>query len=112
MQSLFVSTLLLLLAHSSLHANSSFEKDRAAILGMAGEFRVTFNFEETVALLPDYELRKPYESAAKELVMVADDEGEQITLQHLLVVTDMDGPKVIKHWAQIWTYEDNHTEVR
>jgi hypothetical protein len=108
MQSLLRSTLILLLAHGSLLAASSFEKDRAAILGMAGEFRVTFNFEETVPLVPGYELRKPYESAAKELVTVADDQGDQITLQHLLVVTDMDGPMVIKHWAQIWTYEDKH----
>ena len=31
------------------------EADRAAILAMAGEFRVTFAFDETVALVPDYE---------------------------------------------------------
>jgi hypothetical protein len=76
--------------------------DRTAILGMAGEFAVTFHFEETVAFQPGYELKKPYTESAKELVLVAKDEPRHIELQHLLMA---DG-EVIKHWRQVWTYED------
>ena len=42
--------------------------DRAAILAMAGEFRVTFQFQETVAVAPGYELHEPYRSGATEFV--------------------------------------------
>lgn len=76
--------------------------DRAAILGMAGEFEVTFHFQETVALQPGYDLKKPYTESAKELVLVAKDEPRHIELQHLLIA---DG-EVIKHWRQVWTFED------
>lgn len=86
--------------------SSSLSRDRAAILGMAGKFEVKFNFTETVALAPDYELKKPYTSKAHELVKVVEDTGKSITLQHLLVVDGEFGPAVIKHWAQVWRYED------
>ncbi|MDP0492605.1 MAG: hypothetical protein Q7Q71_16280 [Verrucomicrobiota bacterium JB023] len=103
-----VATMAALVFSASADETTKFQQDRAAILGMAGKFKITFDFEETVALLPDYELRKPYHSEAKELVKVVEDKGEEITLQHLLVIDDMDGPMVIKHWAQIWKYEDPH----
>ena len=96
---LFVATLL----QSS--ANS-LSRDRAAILAMAGSFEVDFNFTETVALASGYELKKPYQAKAHELVKVAEDKGSQITLQHLLVIDGDLGLTVIKHWAQVWTYED------
>ncbi|GHC61081.1 DUF6607 family protein [Roseibacillus persicicus] len=89
--------------------HADFDRDRAAILSMAGTFEVEFKFEETVPLQPDYELKDPYKANALELVKVAEDLGSSITLQHLLIVEDMDGPRIIKHWAQIWNYED--TEV-
>lgn len=90
-------------------AEASFHRDRAAILGMAGTFEVDFKFAETVSLKEDYEIKKPYNTKALELVKVAEDLGTSITLQHLLVVEDMDGPAVIKHWAQVWIYEDLHS---
>ena len=100
-------TLILLAATTGFgYADSKFEQDRAAILGMAGKFEVTFSFKETVSLAEGYELKKPYKETARELVDVASDTGEEITLQHILVVEDMDGPRIIKHWAQIWKYQD------
>ena len=97
----------LLLTSAALAApSSSLSRDRAAILGMAGKFEVKFNFTETVALAPDYELKKPYTSKAHELVKVVEDTGKSITLQHLLVVDAEFGPAVIKHWGQVWKYED------
>lgn len=84
-------------------ANDAFEADRRAILSMAGEFAVRFSFRETLPLQPGYQLNPdPYSEEAHELVLVAENSGRRIRLQHLLVA---DG-HVIKHWAQIWGYED------
>ena len=79
-------------------------QDRQAILAMAGEYEVTFDFQETVALTSNYELQKPYHSEATELVEVVLDEGDRIVLQHLLCMND--GQMVMKHWKQEWCYED------
>jgi hypothetical protein len=106
MKSLLVSLALAVLPLSGLADSQTFSQDRAAILAMAGGFEVEFHFAETVALAAGYELKKPYSAKAFELVKVAEDQGSCITLQHLLVVDDEDGPAVIKHWAQIWKYED------
>lgn len=86
--------------------SQKFSQDREAILAMAGAFAVEFNFTETVPLAEGYELKKPYQSKARELVKVIEDEGTSITLQHLLVVDGEFGPSVVKHWAQVWKYED------
>ncbi|MDF1815543.1 MAG: hypothetical protein P1V20_25320 [Verrucomicrobiales bacterium] len=80
------------------------EKDRKAILAMAGEFQVFFNFEETVPLQKGYELKKPYTEEAHEIVIVIGDTGNQITMQHIL--TTGNGSRVVKHWKQTWTWED------
>jgi len=84
---------------------AKFEKDRAAILGMAGEYDVTFEFEETLALRDGYELKEPYKSQASELVKVIKDTGEHISMQHLLVVSHDGKTHVVKHWRQDWEYE-------
>ena len=83
-------------------------KDREAILAMAGTYNVTFEFRETAAIAPDYKLKtKPYTETASEVVVAVEDTPERITLQHLLVVSEKDGKAhVIKHWAQIWTWQD------
>jgi hypothetical protein len=87
-------------------AKADFKQDRQAILKMAGTFKIEFTFAETVPLAEGYELKKPYKANAHEMVKVAEDTSERIVLQHLLVVEDFSGPSVIKHWAQIWQYED------
>lgn len=81
----------------------AFEQDRRAILAMAGEFEVTFAFEETVALRKGYELRAATHSKATELVQLVEDTGARIVLQHVLVLGD--DHEVVKHWRQDWTYE-------
>jgi hypothetical protein len=86
-------------------------KDREAILAMAGTHSVNFHFKETVAIAENY-VAKPeaYDETATEIVKVVEDTPERITLQHLLVVHPEDeDPMVIKHWAQIWTWQD--TEI-
>ena len=84
---------------------AAFERDRAAILAMAGDFRVDFDFRETVALAPNYKLHEPHHSGATEWVNVIEDRGDFIALQHILVMGDDDERHVIKHWRQDWQYE-------
>lgn len=84
----------------------AFDQDRQAILGMAGEFKVRFDFRETVPFVADYKPIADKISGGHEVVRVIEDTGRVISLQHLLVVDMGDGkPMVIKHWRQDWTYE-------
>jgi hypothetical protein len=78
--------------------------DRQAILSMVGEFGVTFAFEETVALADDYERFDPKRTGAAETVVLVEDSGDRIVLQHLLLV----GDSVVKHWRQDWIWEAEH----
>lgn len=89
------------------HAHAP-EADRQAILKMAGEYEIKFQFQETVAVQPGYELRDPYYSQATEFVEVIEDRGDFISLQHVLVLQGEDDaePRVVKHWRQDWQYED------
>lgn len=91
---------------------SKFEKDRAAILAMAGGYRVDFDFLETVGFSADYKRDRPYHSWGTEFVYVVEDKPEFISLQHIMVMyfEQEEGapsePFVMKHWRQDWTYED------
>ncbi|MEO1042920.1 MAG: DUF6607 family protein [Pseudomonadota bacterium] len=85
--------------------SSAFERDRASILAMAGEFKVTFDFTETVPFLEGYMLKEPKLSGGHEVVRVVEDRGDFISLQHLLVVGPDDSPFVVKHWRQDWQFE-------
>lgn len=118
MKSKIITTLLLSTTMTMLHAEpaskqetpTNFEKDRAAILAMAGKYKVTFRFYETYSLNSEYTVRsKKYQESAHELVKVVEDTGKRIVLQHLLQVDDGTEIMVIKHWGQIWTFED--TEI-
>jgi hypothetical protein len=91
---------------------SKFERDRRAILAMAGEYRTSFDFLETVGFTPDFEPAAPYQSWATERIDVIEDTGDRISLQHVIVMRYVDeegnvqGPVVQKHWRQDWVYED------
>ena len=41
---------------------NNFEKDRLAILSMQGEYRIFFDFMETMGFVPDYVPKQPYQS--------------------------------------------------
>lgn len=96
------------LASPIIHANeSNFKKDRAAILALAGKFEITFNFHETYSTANGYEIKtKKYSEKAHELVKVVEDTDTRIVLQHLLQVEGDEGSMVVKHWGQVWTFED------
>ena len=82
----------------------TYVQDRKAILAMLGEYAVTFDFEETVPLKTGYEKHDDKTTDAFETVILLEDTGNFISLQHILVV---EGGNVVKHWRQDWTYEAN-----
>lgn len=88
----------------STDADRQFEKDRAAILAMAGDFQVTFDFTETIALQADYNLKPQKLSGGHEVIRVIEDTGRRISLQHILVVGG-EQKFPVKHWRQDWIYE-------
>ncbi|HJU06279.1 MAG TPA: DUF6607 family protein [Nitrospiraceae bacterium] len=65
--------------------NEKFQHDRKAILAMAGNYHVSFNFRETVSFVEGYTLKAPYEPDGYEIVRVIRDDGGLISLQHILV---------------------------
>lgn len=90
---------------------SDLERDRKAILAMAGTYRVTFDFLEVVPYGSNPEPKAPYQSWATEKVYVDRNEERYISLVHILSmqVKKEDGtvsePMVTKHWRQDWRYE-------
>ena len=94
-----------------------FEQDRRAILALAGNYRVSFDFTETVGLAENFKPTRPYFSWGTENVTVLEDKGEFISLQHSLVMYFKDekgeasGPHVMKHWRQDWTWQDPELQV-
>ncbi len=84
---------------------AAFEADRATILAMAGDYKVTFDMQESTAWMDGYEPLERKVSGGYESVRVVEDTGTMIALQHLLVVGPPDKPYVVKHWRQDWEYE-------
>jgi len=88
---------------SNIAASSTLaDKGHAAILAMQGEYKVDFDFNETVVLQPGYERHAAKNSGAFEVVMVIEDSPKKVVLQHILVVGN---GHVVKHWRQDWVYE-------
>ena len=86
-------------------AGSKDEKDRFAILAMQGEYRVDFDFSETVVLDAEYERQDGKTTGGYETVVVLADDPGFLSLQHILVAPS---GHVVKHWRQDWTYEASH----
>jgi hypothetical protein len=90
---------------------TAFERDRRAILAMAGPYRVSFDFLELLRFDPQLKPDAPYQSWGTEYVFLAEDRRDFIALQHILVmrVVQKDGkvsePIVMRHWRQEWRYE-------
>lgn len=90
---------------------SDLERDRRAILAMAGTYRVTFDFLEVTPFGGDDKPKAPYQSWGTEKVYVDSDAGRFISLVHILEmrIVQQDGkvsePMVTKHWRQDWAYE-------
>lgn len=116
MKSLFAALLLAslsapALAHGPIPAKAGTAEaaklaaDRAAILAMAGTYKVRFDFTETTPWVADYTPIAAKPSGGHEVVRVIEDSGNRIVLQHILV-HEKDGKAfVTKHWRQDWVYE-------
>ena len=92
-------------------SDSQSDQDRLSILSMTGDYKVTFDFTETVAFVDGYELKEPKLSGGYESVRVVEDRGDFISLQHILVVGPDEAPIVVKHWRQDWQYEPEEVLV-
>jgi hypothetical protein len=90
---------------------TQFQQDRLSILAMAGDYKVTFDFTETVPFAAGYELAEPKISGGYESVRVLEDRGDFISLQHILIVGPDDAPIIVKHWRQDWKYEPERVLV-
>lgn len=92
-------------------AQTPLARDRAAILALAGEYQVSFDFLETAVFEPPYMPSRPYRSWATERIFVLESRPDFISLQHILTmfVAQSDGavagPFVQKHWRQDWQFE-------
>ncbi|WP_086607229.1 DUF6607 family protein [Erythrobacter donghaensis] len=86
-------------------AKAAFEQDRQTILAMAGDFKVTFDMQESTPWMAGYTPLERKISGGYESVRVIEDTGTRIVLQHLLVTGDEANPYVVKHWRQDWEYE-------
>jgi hypothetical protein len=84
---------------------SKFDADRAAILAMAGTYKVKFDFQEQTSWQPDYTPIAPKVSGGYEVVRVIEDTRRKIILQHILVAEGEGKTFPIKHWRQDWEYE-------
>ncbi len=93
------------------------ERDRRAILAMAGAYRTSFDFIETIGFTQGYAPGRPYQSWGTEYVYVVTNEPDFVSLQHILVMTivledgSLSDPMVIKHWRQDWTWQDRELQV-
>jgi hypothetical protein len=93
---------------------SAQERDRRAILAMAGTYRVTFDFLEVVPFIKQDKPNAPYQSWGTEKIYVDSDDGKNISLVHILEmrIVQKDGaisePMVTKHWRQDWQYQPAH----
>lgn len=92
-------------------SRTPFERDRDAILAMAGEYRVSFDFLEMLRFDPTLKPDAPYQSWGTEVVLVSEEKRDVIALQHILVMQMVgeDGkptePMVMRHWRQEWRFE-------
>lgn len=89
----------------------SFERDRRAILAMAGTYRTSFDFLEALSFGATAGRQRPYQSWGTEKVYVDSDTGRTISLVHILEMRiqmpdgSISEPIVTKHWRQDWQYE-------
>ena len=89
----------------------AFERDRRAILAMAGTYRVAFDFLEVLPFTTQDQPNAPYQSWGTEKIYVDADQDKFISLVHILemrVIEDggkISEPIITKHWRQDWRYE-------
>ena len=89
----------------------AFDQARADILAMAGDYKVRFDMQESTAWTNEYEPLERKISGGHESIRVIEDTGDEIVLQHFLVVEHGGESFVVKHWRQDWQYEPSEILV-
>ena len=98
------------------------EQDRRAILAMQGQYRVSFDFIETINFKNPHMPSRPYQSWGTEYVFPVTVTEDFISLQHIMVMYfkningddgkfNMEQPMVLKHWRQDWKFQDTTLNV-
>lgn len=96
------------LTHSGI---TQFQKDRLAILAMAGGYKVSFEFLEVLGLEKEFNRDDPSQSWTTEYIYIVANEPEFISLQHVMVMRfqlengAISEPVVTKRWRQDWHYQ-------
>ena len=88
---------------------TKFQKDSMAIMSLAGMYRVSFDFLETVIFENNLKPDSPYQSWGTEYIFPIEVKDNFISLQHILIMKFASNeiqPYVMKHWREDWTYED------
>lgn len=96
-----ISLFLLFCAPGSSFAQSMSPQE--AIKAQEGCYEVTFQYSEIEAIQEGYVLQKPKKSTVIEWITVEEESTSSIVLQHVLV----SGLAMIKHWRQVWIFEEN-----
>ena len=93
-------------------------RDRAAILAMAGDYRASFDFLETILFQPGAGPARPYRSWGTERVYVIEDRARlhqppahPRDVRRSTRKGRSQGPLVQKHWRQDWQYEPRRVLV-
>ncbi len=99
------------------------EQDRRAILAMQGQYRVSFDFIETINFKNPHIPSRPYQSWGTEYVFPVTVTDDFISLQHIMVMyfknkngdddgkVNMEQPMVLKHWRQDWKFQNTALNV-
>lgn len=88
---------------------TKFQKDAMAIISLAGMYRVSFDFLETIIFENNLKPDSPYQSWGTEYIFPIEVRDNFVSLQHILIMNFASNemqPYVMKHWREDWTYED------
>jgi hypothetical protein len=102
--------LALLFSTSVISQTSKKKADHEAIMNMCGCYEVSFNFTETFNYSNDslYKPSKTKVDKGLEWAQLVTDEGDKISIQHLLQVGNPAEPMIVKHWRQDWLFENTN----
>lgn len=78
--------------------------DKQAIRRQCGCYEVTYEYVETRALAPGYQLKGPKRIGGLEWIEADGETPDSLSLQHILVIPG--GAQ--KHWRQEWVYEPDY----
>jgi hypothetical protein len=101
MSKILLSLVLSLVYISAIAQKPADQKD--LIKQMCGCYEIDFQYAETFSESDDYQFHDRYSAQGLEWVFVAEEQAEEIVIQHLLIINDS---TIIKHWREDWLFEN------